>query len=180
MRKALLVCVASSGLALSFAANAQQVGEYDGQTADGLPMQILVAQDPNNGNLEVSAVAFNYDLRCHKSGDQKGEGWAIYLADGGDIVKGKFAYALEYNNDYLPFSITFKGKKDASGETALTEPSFNPAVGYNVPPKKMQLCSSDQPFTASFKGAPTMQHGKPGTVTIRSHNVTTIATIKSR
>lgn len=178
MKKALLVCVASSGLALGFAANAQQVGEYDGQTADGLPLQILVAQDPNNGNLEVSAVAFNYTLRCKKSGDQKGEGWAIYLADGGDIVKGKFAYALTYNNDYLPFSMKFKGKTSVSGETALTEPSFNPAVGYKLPPKKMQLCASDQPFTATFSGPRTKLHGKPGTVMVRSHNVTTVAPIK--
>jgi hypothetical protein len=180
MKKSLLLCVASSGLALAFAAHAQQAGEYDGQTADGLPMQILVKKDPLSGKLEVSAVAFNYSLLCQKSGDTRGEGWAIYLADGGDIVKGKFSYAIEYSNDYLPFSMTFKGKDKVSGETALTEPNFNPAYGYSVPPKKMQLCSSDQPFTATFAGARKMQTGKPGTVVIRSKNVTTVAPIKRR
>jgi hypothetical protein len=178
MKKALLVCAASCGLAMSFAANAQQVGEYDGQTGDGNGVQILVAQDPNNNNLEVAAVGFGFSLLCKKSGDQKGTSWAIFFPDGNDIIGGKFSYSLAYEDSYLPFSMTFKGKKSVSGNTGLWDANINPAIGYSTPPKKAQLCVSQQPFTATFSGARVHLNGKPGTVVIRNKNSTTVASIK--
>ena len=178
MRKALLMCVASCGLAMPFAANAQQVGEYDGQTGDGNGVQIIVAQDPNNSNLQVQAVGFGYSLLCKKSGDQKGTSWGIFFANGADIINGKFSYSLNYEDSYLPFSMTFKGKTSVSGKTGLWDANINPAIGYSTPPKKAQLCVSKQPFTATFSGARVHMSGKPGTVVIRNKNSTTVASIK--
>jgi hypothetical protein len=179
MRKALLVCVASSGLALASSAYAQQVGEYDGTTDDGNPVQIIIAQDQLSGKLEIQAVGIGFTLTCKKSGDQKGTGWGIFFADGADIIDGKFSYVLPYTDSYLPFSIVFKGKKDVSGNVALWESDLNPISGYHTPPKKTQLCVSDQPFTGAFKSGPVSLHGTPGTVVIHSGNATTVRSIKN-
>lgn len=172
-----IVGLFAGALAIGSNASAQQAGEYDGQTADGLPVQIIVAVDQSTGKFEIQGVGFNFTLLCQKSGDHLGESWGVFPAAGADIIKGKFSDAVTNQDDYLPFSMTFKGKKSVSGDVALTETDFNPAIHYNTPPKKEQYCSSDEKFTATFSGAPKLK-GKAGTMTIRSRNTSIVASLK--
>src|SRR5437763_727011 len=91
------------------AAQAQQVGEYDGTTADGSSVYIQVAQDPNSSNLEVKGVSFGLTLGCLKSGETLND-IGIGLSDGYDIANGKFSYAS--SNFFfidLVTSMTFHG-----------------------------------------------------------------------
>jgi hypothetical protein len=179
MKRTALIAAAALAVGFTGTARAQQVGEYDGQTADGNPVAIVVGNDSGTGNLEVTAAEFDFVITCKKSGDQLGWGWYIGFADGADIIGGDFSYALAYSYAYLPFSMTFKGKNSVKGEVALREPQFNPANGYTLPPNKTQDCVSDQPFTATFSGAPKL-HAAPGTVTIKSRNTTMLVPLKGR
>jgi hypothetical protein len=180
MKRTALMAAAALAVALTGTARAQQAGEYDGQTADGNPVAIVVGNDSGTGNFEVTVAEFDFVIACKKSGDQLGSGWYIGFPDGYDILDGDFSYAIAYSDAYLPFSMHFKGKKSVKGEVALTEPMFNPVSGYNTPPKKTQTCSSDQPFTATFSGAVPKLRVAPGTVTIKTRNTTMLVPLKHR
>jgi hypothetical protein len=174
--------MAAAAVAVAFTgtARAQQVGEYDGQTADGNAVAFVVGNDSSTGNLEITAAAMNFVIGCKKSGDQLGWGWYIGFADGADIIGGDFSYALTYPYAYLPFSLHFKGKNSLKGEVALREPMFNPANGYTLPPHHTQDCISDQPFTATFSGPVAKLRLAPGTVTVKSRKTTMVLPVKHR
>lgn len=156
---------------------AQQSGTYSGTTGDGNPISISVGVDGSTGNFEVTGVAIDFTLTCKKSQEQFGSDWGIGFASGADIINGKFSYALTYTGDYLPMKFKFQGTTSVKGKIGLTEPSFNPAFNYTLPPKAMQECASDQPFTATFDGADIVTKLAPGTVTIRRSNSTTTAAL---
>jgi hypothetical protein len=138
-------------------AMAQQVGEYDGTTADGSPVTIDVAKDPNTGKLEVSSVNFDVDMLCQKSKETL-SGVGIGLGDGMDIsANGNFSYA---SSDYyfidLVTSMTFHGKNTVKGHAGVGLSAFNPALTHEKLIAKTQDCvSPNQAFTATFTGKDT-------------------------
>ena len=167
------ICVGGL-IAFGSAAIAQQAGTYTGQTADGHPVSITVGVDPNNGDFEVPGAGFNFTLVCDKTGETFGSGWAIGFTNGADIINHKFAYAFDYPESYLPFSMTFHGKLSVKGKVALRDAAFNPATGYTTEPTKLQFCDSDQPFTATYSGADASPAAAPGTVRIQGRDFQTV------
>jgi hypothetical protein len=160
-------------LCTSFAAQAQQVGEYDGITADGSTAVIQVAQDPNNSNLEVKVISFGLTLDCLKSGDTLSD-IGIGLTDGSDIVGHKFSYSTYnfYSID-LVTSMTFHGLNTVSGTVGGNLSAFNPTLSHDTLTKKVQACTSPkQTFTATFTGS--AKHViPPGAVQISSQPLIT-------
>ena len=137
----------------SFAAQAQQVGEYDGVTTDGSAVIINVAHDPGNNNLEVTVVSFDLSLFCDKSGETLHH-IGIGLLDGHDIINGQFSYASSdfYGID-LVTSMSFQGVTGIKGQVGGVLAAFNPAIGHNTLTKNVQACySPNQKFTATYVG----------------------------
>ncbi|HVU19234.1 MAG TPA: hypothetical protein VHE09_00770 [Rhizomicrobium sp.] len=135
------------------AAQAQQIGEYDGLTSDGSTVYIQVAQDPNNSNLEVKVVSFGLSMDCLKSGETLND-IGIGLGDGQDIIDGKFSYSTQ-NFFYIDLvtSMTFKGDNKIKGTVGGNLSAFNPASGHDTLIKNVQACTSPkQSFTATFSG----------------------------
>jgi hypothetical protein len=134
-------------------AMAQQVGEYDGTMADGSSVAIVVAKDPNNSNLEVTAISFRVTDDCQTSKETLSFG-GVGLDDGNDIAaNGKFSYvSSDFFEVDLVTSMTFKGKS-VSGKGAVNLAAYNPALGHETLTSKTQACvSPSQSFTAKFTG----------------------------
>ena len=159
-----LVALLCSG----FAANAQQVGEYDGVTTDGSAVEIDVAQDPGNSNLEVTLLSFDLSMLCDKSGETL-KHIGIGLNDGADIIGGQFSFSSYnfYSTD-LVTSMTFHGLDTIKGTVGGNLAAFNPALTHNTLTKKVQVCvSPKQKFKATFVG-PARHSILPGTVQVRN------------
>jgi hypothetical protein len=163
-----LLPIVMAFLCTGFAVQAQQVGEYDGTTADGSTVYIQVAQNPNNNNLEVNVVSFGLSMDCSKSGETLNN-IGIGLGDGYDIVNGKFSYATSnfYSID-LVTSMTFHGLDSVTGKVGGNLSAFNPVYGHDTLIKSVQACTSPkQSFTATFAG-PARHEIPPGAVKVRN------------
>src|SRR5262249_7879141 len=167
MRYHLIPVVAALALT-SFAAQAQQVGEYDGVTSDGSAVIIDVAQDPGNANLEVTVVSFDLSMLCDKSGETL-KHIGIGLLDGNDITNGQFSFtSSDFYGINLVTSMTFQGLVGITGQVGGNLAAFNPAIGHKTLIKKVQVCvSPNQKFTATYVG-PVRHHIPPGTAIVRN------------
>lgn len=164
-----LVPVAAAFMCMAFAAQAQQVGVYEGLTDDGSGVYIQVAQDPNNANLEVKVLSFQLSMVCSKTAETLHD-IGIGMSDGEDIVGGKYSFASEnfYSID-LVTSMKFQGVNSVKGTVGGNLAAFKPAYGHDKLTKAVQPCiSPKQNFTATFTGpakrvipAGTLQVGVP-------------------
>lgn len=152
MRYCLLAALGAL-LGTSVTAHAQQVGVYEGVTADGSSVSITVAQDPNNANLEVKVVSFGFSFVCGKSGEILND-VGIGLGDGQDIVGGKFSYAsANFNSIDLVTSMSFHGQDSVTGKVGADLAAFDPAIGHDKLTKSTQACGvPKQSFDARFSG----------------------------
>ena len=134
-------------------AQAQQVGVYEGTTADGSSVSITVAQDPNNTNLEVKVLSVDFSLDCGKSGETI-HSVGLGLGDGKDIVAGKFSYASsDFFDIDLVTSMTFHAQDTVKGKIGADVAAFNPAIGHDKLSKSTQACGApNQTFEARFTG----------------------------
>ena len=163
-----LIAAAAMLLCSGLAANAQQIGEYDGVTADGSAVEIDVAQDPNNANLEVKVLSFDLSMLCDKSGETL-KHIGIGLNDGEDIIGGQYSFASSdfYSID-LVTSMTFNGLDTIKGQVGGNLAAFDPAIGHNTLIKKVQACvSHNQKFKATYVG-PVRHSIPPGAAKIRN------------
>jgi hypothetical protein len=165
------------GVAMLFAtaAEAQHIGTYTGTTADGAAATIVVAKDPNNGNLEVKDISFDLDLPCSKSGETLSF-IGVGLGDGQDIVNHQFSYASSNFFDIdLVVNMTFHGTDGIKGTVAGALAAFNPANDHTTFVKQVQRCfDPNQTFTATRTSAPAATR-PPAAVTMRGRDGTTIA-----
>jgi len=154
----------------AYSAQAQQIGTYTGMMQDGSSVTIVVAQDPNNANLEVYSIGFGVTDTCEKTKETLSY-VGVGLGDGHDIASdGSFSFASSnYFDVNLVASMTFKGNKSVKGKGGANLAAFNPAYGHDNLTDKTQACVSPrQPFSATFSGAD-ISHALPaGTVMIRS------------
>jgi hypothetical protein len=163
------------GLVIASAAQAQQIGNYTGTTADGSSVTITVAQDPNNENLEVKVISFGITALCQKSKETLYY-IGIGLGDGSDIVDGKFSYTSSGFFDInLVTSMTFHGAQSVKGKVGVNFAAFNPAIGHQTLTDKVQVCvSKNQSFSATFSGTEGGLDLPAGTMTVRGPSGATI------
>jgi len=178
-KRAVLILIGA--LCAGTAAEAQQVGNYTGLTADGSSVTITVAQDPGNDNLEVKVIAFGVTALCRKSKETLNY-VGIGLGDGYDIVDGQFSYASSGFFDLdLVTSMTFHGTQSVRGKVGVNFAAFDPAIGHDTLINTVQVCNSkNQSFSATFAGPKGGPDLAPGTITIHGPGDATTQSVSVR
>lgn len=127
-------------------AGAQQIGTYNGTTADGHALSLDVAQDPSTGDLYIDSIGSGYTMTCAKTGDQQewGVGWQGYVAA---ITNGKSSAKLLGLTADTNFTATFSGTSTVKGKISAGVPEL-------TSDKASQVCSeASQAYTATFGAA---------------------------
>ncbi|HWY15772.1 MAG TPA: hypothetical protein VNX86_11600 [Rhizomicrobium sp.] len=135
-------------VALPTIASAQQLGTYNGTTADGNPVSFTVGYDTVNSVYEITSASIQFSATCAATGDIINEGWGFGVAE--DIIAGRapFQAESEYFDIYAPAGVAFHGTMTVTGHlisrTAVFKTDGQPAGG-------AQFCMSpNQAFTATF------------------------------
>ena len=126
---------------------AQQVGTYNGTTADGNSVSFTVGVDPSNGDFEITGATIFFTATCQVTGDMVNTGWGFGM--GQDIVGGTapFQSGDEYFDIYSPANIVFHGTQTVTGHLVSRTAVFRSGT----PPTQAEFCiSPSQAFTATF------------------------------
>ncbi len=161
------LAIAVGASAFTSAGNAQQAGTYEGQTDDGHPVSITVEVDPNNGSLEVTSADWGFICLTTKSIETLEGNIGFGLNDGYDIIDGKWFQEIPSSSFYMKVKLTFKGEDKVTGRLGEIFAEFNPIHGYKMPPRRLQTCEGEQPFTAYFVGAQSRRLLPPNTVRLK-------------
>ena len=137
-------------VALPTIASAQQVGTYNGTTADGNQVSFVVSFDTVNNVDEITAATIGFAATCQATGDIAHQTWGFGVGE--DIIGGKaqFQAGGDYFNIYAPSGVAFNNAGTMYGHlvsrTAVFKSDGPPATG-------AQYCiSPSQAFTATFAG----------------------------
>jgi hypothetical protein len=147
-------------VALPTIASAQQVGTYNGTTADGNSVSFVVGFDAVNNVDEITGATIGFSATC-STGDVTNQTWGFGVGE--DIIAGRASFAADndYFDIYAPAGVAFHGTQTVTGHlisrTAIFKTQGPPATG-------AQYCiSPSQTFTATFAGPERGPALPPGT-----------------
>ncbi len=137
-------------VALPTIASAQQVGTYNGTTADGNQVSFVVTFDTFNNVDEITGATIGFAAACAATGTITNQTWGFGVGE--DIIGGRASFAADgdYFDIYAPSGVAFNNAGTMYGHlisrTAIFKSQGPPATG-------AQYCiSPSQPFTATFSG----------------------------
>jgi hypothetical protein len=109
-------------------AAAQEVGVYAGTSADGQDISFTVADDPNNGELELVSAGINFSAPCKNSTYVLNSNWGFGLSS--DITNGKVSFVNQDNYFKFTVKLTFSADgQSATGFITSVSPTLYPATG---------------------------------------------------
>jgi len=144
--------------ALPAHALAQQTGTYNGTSADGSAIQIVVGTDSSNGDFEVTGASIGFQALCKSTNTVFDSGWGFGQST--DIINGQAPLLLDFAYAYISSPVmTFHGTTTVTGRIETLTPMLIPPS----PPTKAEFCKSkSQSFTATWSSpnhAPTVPEG---------------------
>jgi hypothetical protein len=136
------------GVVIPMNAWAQQVGVYNGTTADGDNVSFTVGLD-NNNDLAITGAGISFTATCAATGDIVNEDWGFGTDEVISGTRAPFAAGDEYFYIFAPGTVLFHGSQltgHLNSRTAIFRTN-------TTPPGGAQYCiSPTQSFTATFSG----------------------------
>jgi len=133
-------------------AQAQQVGRYIGETADGHQVKVDVALDAKTGTYYIASIGSGFTLVCRKTGHTQEWVLASYGHDT-PVDDGHADFLLRRADIYLESSLDFQNDNRITGKIRAGLPRFADKLS---PPKATEACNADnQKFSAELTSAET-------------------------
>lgn len=134
--------------AMSAGAGAQQVGTYQGKSADGQPLSFTVTQN-SKGQLALTSATIYFSAKCKSPNGDLNSGVGVGMDQ---VIKNSKASWIFKTSDTVWFMANFTFVIDqVSGDITTRAAAFVPG---KQPPATAEFCESPkQAFSATFVAA---------------------------